>query len=157
MRYSTALAVAVLMIGLTLAFDASAKSEGIVAKPSAFSVKVTIDRLAAVFKKKGIRVFARINHAAAAKSIDKKLRPSELLIFGTPKIGTPLMQESIISGIDLPLKALAYQDAKGQVYLVYNHPGYLARRHEIKSKKKLISSISRILSNLTDLAIKDNY
>jgi uncharacterized protein (DUF302 family) len=155
MRYSIAFAAAVLMAGLTLAFDATAKSEGIVAKPSAFSVKITLDRLEAVFKSKGIRIFARIDHAAAAKSIGKELQPSELLIFGTPKIGTPLMQDSILSGIDLPLKALAYEDAKGQVFLVYNHPGYLARRHEIKSKNKLISSISRILSNLTDQAVKD--
>ena len=155
MRNSTTLAAAALFIGLTMASGAFAKSEGIVAKPSAFSVKTTIDRLEAVFKKKGIRIFARINHAAAAKSIGRELQPSELLIFGTPKIGTPLMQENIVVGIDLPLKALAYEDSKGQVFLVYNHPGYLARRHEIKGKNKLISSISRILTNLTDQAVKD--
>ena len=99
-------------------------------------------------------MFARIDHGAAAQSINQQLAPAELLIFGTPKIGTPLMQSNILIGIDLPLKALAYQDPDGQVYLIYNHPGYLVRRHEITNMSKLVSAVSRILANLTDEAVQ---
>jgi len=134
--------------------DALARSEGIVAKPSAYSVKETMDRLERIFKSKGIRIFARIDHAKAAASVGKQLQPSELLLFGTPKIGTPLMQSNIISGIDLSLKALAYRQPDGQVYLIYNHPGYIARRHQIKDLYKLVHAISRILTNLTDAAVQ---
>ncbi|MBT6096368.1 MAG: DUF302 domain-containing protein [Rhodospirillaceae bacterium] len=135
--------------------DVSARSEGIVAKPSAFSVKETMDRLVAVFKSKGFRIFARVNHTAAAESIGKEIAEAELLVYGTPKISTPLLQENILSGLDLPLKTLVYEDEKGQVFLAYNHPGYIARRHEILGRDKLIGAISRILTNLTDQAVKE--
>jgi uncharacterized protein (DUF302 family) len=134
--------------------DAHARSEGIVAKPSAYSVKETMDSLERIFKAKGFQVFARIDHAAAAQTINQKLAPAELIIFGTPKIGTPLMQSNVVIGINLPLKALAYQDPDGQVYLVYNHPGYLVCRHGVTDMNKLVSAISRILANLTDEALQ---
>ncbi|MEK9754287.1 MAG: DUF302 domain-containing protein [Rhodospirillaceae bacterium] len=91
--------------------------------------------------------------------MNQKLAPAELIIFGTPKIGTPkigtpLMQSNVVMGIDLPLKALAYQDPDGQVYLVYNHPGYLVCRHGVTDMNKLVSAISRILANLTDDAVQ---
>ena len=154
MRKFDILALTLLLALQFVATDVLARSEGIVAKPSAFSVEETMNRLEAVFKAKGIRVFARIDHAARARRIERQLAPAEVLIFGTPKIGTPLMQASIVAGIDLPLKALAYQDKGGQVFLVYNHPGYLARRHAIKGKSKLIGAISRILGKLTNQAIR---
>lgn len=154
MRQILALATVAFIAVVSVTSDAQARSEGIVAKPSAFSVKETIDRLEAVLKSKGIKVMARVDHAAAAKAINKQMRPAEILIFGTPKIGTPLMQSNIIIGIDLPLKAMAYEDEQGQVYLVYNHPGYLVRRHGITDHNKLVSAISRVLTNLTDQAIK---
>lgn len=78
---------------------------------------------------KGLKVFARINHAAGAQSIGQNLRPTELLIFGNPQGGTPFMQCAQTVGIDLPLKVLVWQDASGSVWLGYNDPQYLAARH----------------------------
>ncbi len=131
-----------------------ARSQGVVIKKSAYSVAVTIDRLVAIFKEKGITVFARVDHAAGAEKVGKKLAPAELVIFGNPKIGTPLMQSNIVSGIDLPLKAMAYENANGAVELVYSHPGFLARRHGIEDRDDLVKNISKILTNLTDAATK---
>ncbi len=151
-RFAVLVLMSVLLLGSA---EAWARSEGIVAKPSAFSVKVTMDRMEALFKSKGFRIFARVDHTAAAASIDREIDTAELLIFGTPKITTPLMQENIVAGLDLPLKALVYEEEDGQVFLVYNHPGYIARRHEIKGRNKLIGAISRILANLTDQVVKE--
>ena len=133
---------------------AYALSTGVVIKQSAFSVRETLDRFETILKKKGITVFARIDHAAGAARVKKKLPPSEVIIFGTPKIGTPLMQSNIVVGLDLPLKVLVYRDASGKVFLAYSHPGYIGRRHGIKDRSRLIKTISRILINLTDQATK---
>ena len=103
---------------------------GLITLPSAHSVKDTIDRLEAQVKSKGMRVFARIDHAAGAREAGLALRPTELLIFGNAKGGTPLMQANQTIGIDLPLKALAWEDADERVWLSYNEPAWLARRHE---------------------------
>ena len=147
--------ILVLAISVIAPDGALARSEGIVAKRSAFSVTETIDRLEAVMKSKGFRIFARISHSDAAKSIGKEIAAAEILIYGTPKISVPLLSGNIVAGLDLPLKALAYEEDDGQVFLVYNHPGYIAKRHQIKGKNKLIGAISRILTNLTDQAVKD--
>lgn len=133
---------------------ALAQSQGVVVKPSAFSVKQTMDRLETVLKGKGFQIFARVDHAAGAARIEKEMAPAEVLIFGNPRIATPLMQANMDAGLDLPMKALAYQDASGKVFLVYNHPAYIARRHVIVSLNKLVQAVSRILTNLTDDAIK---
>jgi uncharacterized protein (DUF302 family) len=90
------------------------------------SVKATIDRLEASLKAGGVIVFARIDHAAGAISVGMSLRPTELLIFGNPKGGTPLMQANQTIGIDLPLKVLAWEDASGGVWVTYNDPAWLA-------------------------------
>ncbi len=92
-------------------------------------MKETINRLESTVKEKGLIVFARIDHAAGAQKIGKSLRPTELLIFGNPQGGTPLMECAQTAGIDLPLKALAWEDANGQVWLGYNDPQFLAKRH----------------------------
>src|SRR6516225_1827663 len=88
-----------------------------------------MDRLEAEIKAKGITVFARIDHAAGAAQAGLSLRPTEVLIFGNAKAGTPLMQSNQTIGIDLPLKALVWQDADGKVWLSYNAPSWLAQRH----------------------------
>lgn len=105
--------------------------DGLITIASAHSVKDTIDRLEAGVKSKGMTVFARIDHAAGAQGAGLALRPTELLIFGSAKGGTPLMQSRQTIGIDLPLKALAFEDAAGAVWLSYNDPVWLAARHEI--------------------------
>ena len=102
---------------------------GLISIESRFGVAETIDRLVATVTSAGMRVFARIDHAAGAHEVGAELRPTELLIFGHPKGGTPLMQDQQAAGIDLPLKALAWEDALGKVWLSYNDAHWLAERH----------------------------
>ena len=102
---------------------------GLTTIPSSFGPKDTADRLEAEIKAKGMTVFARIDHAAGAAEAGLPLRPTELLMFGNAKAGTPLMQASQATGIDLPLKALVFEDAAGKVWLAYNDPRWIAQRH----------------------------
>jgi uncharacterized protein (DUF302 family) len=104
---------------------------GLVTVKSAHGVKDTVDRLAADVTAKGMTVFARIDHAQGASALGLELRPTELLIFGNAKGGTPLMQSRQAIGIDLPLKALAFEDADGTVWLCYNDPAWIAARHGV--------------------------
>jgi uncharacterized protein (DUF302 family) len=104
---------------------------GLVSIKSAFPVKETLDRLAQQIESKGLTVFCRIDHAANAVGAGMNLRPTELLIFGNGKGGTPLMQAAQTIGIDLPLKALAWQDGDGQTWLSYNDPTWFTDRHGI--------------------------
>jgi uncharacterized protein (DUF302 family) len=102
---------------------------GITTIPSHHDVRGTIDRLEAAAKVKGMTVFVRIDHTAGAAAVGMPLRPTELIIFGNARGGTPLMQAQQTIGIDLPLKALAWQDAAGKTWLSYNEPAWLAARH----------------------------
>jgi uncharacterized protein (DUF302 family) len=104
-------------------------TDGLTTVRSNFGPKETMDRLEAEIKSKGMTVFARVDHAAGAAAVGLSLRPTELLIFGNAKAGTPLMQANQSVGIDLPLKALVHQDAEGGVWLSYNDPSWLAARH----------------------------
>jgi uncharacterized protein (DUF302 family) len=105
------------------------ENDGLVTIRSAHSVFETIDRLVAAVTARGLNVFARIDHAAGAASVGMELRPTLLVIFGNPRGGTPLMQDRQTAGIDLPVKALAWEDAGGAVWLTYNDARWLARRH----------------------------
>lgn len=96
---------------------------------SRFGVAETIDRLAETVTRLDLHVFARIDHAAGARDIGETLRPTQLLIFGNPKGGTPLMQDRQIAGIDLPMKALAWEDEAGKIWLSYNTADWIAARH----------------------------
>ncbi len=96
--------------------------DGLVTIPTKYSVKEALDRLEAALKAKRVTIFARIDHAAGAATVDMPLRPTEVLIFGNPKAGTPLMQSNQTIGLDLPLKILSWQDASGKVWLTYNDP-----------------------------------
>jgi uncharacterized protein (DUF302 family) len=104
---------------------------GLVTCISSFGPKETMDRLAAAVTTRGISIMARIDHAAAAAAIGMELRPTEILIFGNPLAGTPLMQAVQTVGIDLPLKALVWQDEVGTTWLTYNDPQWLAQRHGV--------------------------
>lgn len=117
--------VAVLLTLTSTAWGA----EGLIAVKSPHGPKDTMDRLETLLKQKGLTIFARIDHAAGAARIGQTLRPTEVLIFGNPQGGTPFMQCAQTVGIDLPLKALVWQDASGQVWLGYNDPSFLAQRH----------------------------
>lgn len=106
-------------------------ADGLVAAKSPHKARDTMDRLENILKKKEMTIFARVDHAAGAAKIGKTLRPTEVLIFGNPKGGTPFMECSQTVGIDLPLKALVWEDANGQVWLAYNDPAYIAARNGV--------------------------
>jgi uncharacterized protein (DUF302 family) len=102
---------------------------GLITVKSNFAARETADRLATAVESKGMTVFADIDHAAGAKQVGLELGPTELLIFGSAKAGTPLMQASQVVGIDLPLKALVWRDGGGMVWLTYNDPRWIIERH----------------------------
>jgi len=104
---------------------------GLTRRPSSHGPRETMNRLEAAVKARGMTVFARIDHAAGAAEVELPLRPTELLIFGSAKGGTPLMQAIQTIGIDLPLKALVWQDGADKTWLAYNDPGWLAQRHAV--------------------------
>ena len=107
--------------------------DGLISTVSAYSARDTMDRLLAALAKRNMTVFARIDHAAGAASAGLALRPTEVVIFGNPKGGTALMQDRQSAGIDLPLKALVWQDADGKVWLSYNDPAWIVQRHGLGS------------------------
>jgi uncharacterized protein (DUF302 family) len=125
---------------------------GIITVKSSHDVKTTADRLESTLKQKGMNVFNRINHAQGAQKVGKELRPTELIIFGNPKVGTPLMQCAQSVGIDLPQKALIWQDAQGQVWLSYNDPNYLVERHQIAGCDEVIKKVTKALGNFAKSA-----
>lgn len=102
--------------------------EGVVSRPSPFGVVETLDRLETLLQTKMIHVFARVDHSGEAHKVGLQMNPTQLLIFGNPKGGTPVMVAAPTAAIDLPLKALAWQDDAGQVWLSWNDPEYLGRR-----------------------------
>ena len=127
-------------------------SDGLITLKSSHSVEVTANRLISMLEKKGMTVFIRIDHAAGAKKVGKTLRPTEVIIFGNPKAGTPVMTCSQNAAIDFPQKALIIENEKGEVSLSYNDPKYIAKRHNIKGCDKVLTKISGILSNFAKSA-----
>jgi uncharacterized protein (DUF302 family) len=121
--------LAATIIGVWLWGACAMAADGLITIPSSYAPKETMDRLEAEVKARGMTVFARIDHAAGAAQVDLPLRPTEVLIFGSAKAGTPLMQSNQAIGIDLPLKALVWEDAAGKVWLSYNDPSWIAKRH----------------------------
>ena len=143
-------------IVLTAAYGASAVAgdAGIIRVASANSVKATADKMAKILKKNGATVFARINHAAGANKVGKELRPTELLVFGNPKLGTPLMMQNQQMGLDLPLKALIYKAKDRKTYIAYNDPAYLSKRHGVDKPEKVLKKMAGVLKNVTAAAGK---
>ena len=131
-----------------------AADPGIKQVVSANDVNTTADKLETILKSKGITVFARVDHAAGAKKVGKTLRPTVLLVFGNPKLGTPLMQQKQLIGLDLPLKALIYEAEDGKTYISYNDPAYLSKRHGVAEPEKVFSKMSGALKNFTAAAAK---
>src|SRR5882724_3540929 len=113
--------------------------DGLTTIRSSLGPKDTMDRLEAQVKARGMSVFARTDHTAGAASVELTLRPTEVLIFGNPIGGTPLMQAAQTIGLDLPLKALVWQDASGDSWLSYNDPVWLARRHGIGGETEMVA------------------
>ncbi|MEA3276288.1 MAG: DUF302 domain-containing protein [Pseudomonadota bacterium] len=138
---------------LLLTFHATAHAEnGLVSVKSSHDVPATADRLVGALEEKGLTIFARIDHAAGAEKVGMSLAPTKLIIFGNPKSGTPLMHCNRTVAIDLPLKALIWQDDEGEVWLTYNDPGYLDRRHELTGCDKVLGNISKALAGFAEAA-----
>ncbi len=133
------------------ATSAPAQAE-LITKTSSHSVAVTIDRLEAAVAAAGATVFARVDHRAGAQGIDLELRPTELLIFGNPKIGSPAMIDNQTAGLDLPLRVLAYADAEGVVHVTYHSPDLLAASHALPADAKYIQMMKGALDKLTSKA-----
>jgi uncharacterized protein (DUF302 family) len=129
MTYRARVVTVVLMAVIWLSGVQAMAADGLVTVKSAFGPEETMKRLEAEVKAKGMTVFAHVDHAAGATAVGLPLRPTDLLIFGAAKGGTPLMQSVQAIGIDLPLKALVWQDEAGTTWLSYNDPAYLAQRH----------------------------
>jgi uncharacterized protein (DUF302 family) len=146
----------VLPIALTLALLATptlvCAADGLVAVKSPYSAKDTMNRLEEIVKQRGLDVFARIDHAAGAAKVGKSLRPTELLIFGNPQGGTPLMECAQSVGIDLPLKALVWEDASSQVWLGYNDPAFLAQRHGV-AQCPVVENLRKALAGIAEAAV----
>jgi uncharacterized protein (DUF302 family) len=123
---------------------------GLVIEPCTHPVKETADRLADAIAARGLTLFARIDHAAGAAAAGMTVRPTELLIFGNAKGGTPLMQETQTIGIDLPLKALIWEDAAGKVWFGYNDPAWLAERHGVGDEAR--TAVAALTVGLEGLA-----
>ena len=123
--------------------------EGLTSIQSRFGPKETMDRLEAEIRAQGMTVFARIDHAAGAAEVGLTLRPTELIIFGNARGGTPLMQSVQTVGIDLPLKALVWEDASGKTWLSYNEPSWIAQRHSVANAEQVVSKMAAALSAMS--------
>ena len=124
-------------------------AEGLVTARSQHGPEETMNRLGAAVRAKGLTVFAQIDHAAGAEAVGLPLRPTEVLVFGNARSGTPLMQASQTIGIDLPLKVLVWQDEAGVTWLSYNDPDWLARRHGLDDQSRhVIDAISAVISSV---------
>ena len=111
-----------------------ATNNGIVDKPSSHSVDETVEKLKGILQSKGVTLFATVDHSGEAAKVEMQMPPTKLLIFGSPKAGTPLMLASPSVAIDLPLKILIWEDAQGKAWLSYNSPAYLQERHSIPAE-----------------------
>ncbi len=116
------------------------------------SYEKTADRFEDIIKKKGLTLFARIDHSDNASKVNLELDPTEVIIFGNPMVGTPLMQCSQQVAIDLPQKALIWQDENGKVWFSYNDPEYLMERHNMQGCEAVIKRVSTILNGLSKAA-----
>lgn len=127
-------------------------ADGVVNVPSIFSVEKTADRIETILEEKGITIFNRIDHSEAASKIDIELRDTELIIFGNPILGSPLMKCEQSVALDLPQKLLIWEDENDQVWISYNDPGFLAKRHNITDCEEVLLKIEKALSAIAKTA-----
>lgn len=136
------------LILLLLLFPAIARAnDGVISYRSVDDVKTTADRLESLLEKQGMTIFMRLSHSDGARKVGIDLRPTELVVFGNPKVGSPLMQCRQVAAIDLPQKALIWQDAAGTTFISYNDPAYIRERHRIEGCEKVLEKISSALAN----------
>jgi uncharacterized protein (DUF302 family) len=142
--------LAILML-LVVPAQVFAADDGVTKRESPYSVPQTLDRLEAVLKERGIAVFARIDHAGEAAKVGLQLPPTQVLVFGNPRAGTPLMVAHPTIAIDLPMKALAWQDATGKVWIGFNSVDYMKKRHDLTDEQAKILAVAGVL---IDAALK---
>lgn len=130
--------------------------DGLITVKSAYSVQETADRLEAVVTEKGMTVFIRIDHARGAENAGMDLLPTELILFGNPKVGTALMRCDRRVAIDLPMKALIWQDESGAVWYSYNAPEFLAGRHTLSDCAEVLKKVQTVLANFARSATMDH-
>lgn len=128
--------------------DSRANVEGLVNLASPYPVGATLDRLESALQARGATIFTRIDHAAGAAKVGLTMNPAQVLIFGNPRIGTPVMKAAPTVAIDLPFKALAWQDDAGRAWLSYNSAEYLARRHQIA--REVVVPLATIAAAIAD-------
>lgn len=133
----------------------AAQAGEMIEKTSAYSVSETVDRLAGAVEGAGAKIFARVDHAAGAASVDARLRPTEMLMFGNPKLGTPAMQISQSAGLDLPLRVVVFEKEDGTVILAYHSPASLAADHGIPEDAEVIAKMTGALDKLTNKATQE--
>ena len=135
-----------------LAGCATVADKGLVTMPSAHDVPTTVARFEAAVAKRGLRVFTTVDHAAGARRVDQSLRPTTLMLFGSPRVGTRLMRCSQTAGIDLPLKVLVYEDASGQTFVAYNATDWLSDRHGLGECAGVLDNVAKALDGLATAA-----
>jgi uncharacterized protein (DUF302 family) len=136
---------------LAMSLPAKAADE-LTVKSSKHSVKETVDRLAAALKDKGITPVARVDHASAAKGVGLELKPTEVLLFGNPRLGTPLMQANRHVAVDLPMKVLVWEDDGGKVWIAYTPAETLKMRHKLEGRDDVLQNMSRALEGFVTAA-----
>ena len=146
--------ISAFVVALTVLLASPAWAD-LVEKRSAHDVATTVDRLEQVLSDNGIRVLARVDHAANAESVGLELRPTQLLIFGRPEAGTVLMQETQQIGLDLPMRVLVWEDADGAVTLSYVTVDELAGRFGVDPDHEIVQQLNQGLGNLTDAAVAE--
>lgn len=140
-------------VAISVLLSGQLKAAELVKKKSAHSVEETVKKLSAAVEGAGAKVFAKIDHAAGAKSAGMELRPTQVLIFGNPKLGTPALMAAQSAGLDLPLRVVVFEDKAGTVYVVYHAPSKLADDHGIPSDAQVLKKMTGALDKLTNKAI----
>jgi len=141
---------AILVILITTV--ASCRTAGVIDVKSSFGVTETADRLESILKQKGMTIFNRVHHSKAAKKVGIELRDTELIIFGNPRVGSPLMKCQQKVAMDLPQKALIWKDHDGKIWISYNDPRYLKKRHDLSNCEEVITKIEEALAGIVKAA-----
>ena len=141
-----------IILGVLIMSVPAYAADGMIDVKSSFGVTETGDRLERVLKEKGMTIFNRVKHSEAAKNAGVELRETELIIFGNPRAGSPLMKCQQSVAIDLPQKALIWKDSEDKVWISYNNPGYLKKRHNISNCEEVISKIEKALAGIAKAA-----
>lgn len=141
------------LVGGVALFAAPLRAD-MIRKESALPFADTVARLEAVIKDRGLTQFAKIDHAAGAKQVGQELRPTMLIVFGSPAVGTPLIQAQQIMGLSLPLKALVWQDADGKVWIGYDAPADMAKERGIAADHPVVQKITGALGAISEAATK---